>query len=201
MSYNPYDVLGVSSQASDDEIKHAYHDLARKYHPDNCQSDELRALAAEKMKEINHAYDTIKQWRQSGYQGASQDNGQNSLYGTVRQLLNENRLGEADRLLESVPYNQRNAEWLFLKGVMFMRMGRFMDALTMLESACREDPNNREYSDALNSLRQASANMRQSGGYQGRSGGGGCSNCDLCSTLICADCCCECMGGDLIRCC
>ena len=201
MTYNPYDVLGVSPSASDEEIKRAYHDLARKYHPDNCQNDALKELAAEKMKEINRAYDTIKEWRQSGYQGdAKGDTAQNDpFYRTVRQLLNENRLAEADRLLEGVPYNQRNAEWLFLKGVMFMRMGRFMDALTMIESASREDPNNREYREARNSLRQATNGMRQNGSYHDRQGG--CSNCDLCSTLICADCCCECMGGDLIRCC
>ena len=201
MTYNPYDVLGVSPSASDEEIKRAYHDLARKYHPDNCQNDALKELAAEKMKEINRAYDTIKEWRQSGYQGeAKGDPAQNDpFYRTVRQLLNENRLAEADRLLEGVPYNQRNAEWLFLKGVMFMRMGRFMDALTMIESASREDPNNREYREALNSLRQATDGMRRNGSYHDRQGG--CSNCDLCSTLICADCCCECMGGDLIRCC
>ena len=203
MNYNPYEVLGVSASATDEEIKHAYHELARKYHPDNCPTDALRDLAAEKMKEINRAYDTIKEWRQSGYRGETKRN-QGEPYLSIRRLLNENRTSEADRLLESIPYNQRGAEWLFLKGVLYMRLGRFVDATSMLESACREDPTNSEYRDALNNLRQASANMRQAGQYQStatRSSNGGCSNCDICSTLICADCCCECMGGDLISCC
>ena len=201
MNYNPYEILGVKSSASDEEIKRAYHDLARKYHPDNCQNDALRDLAAEKMKEVNRAYDTIKEWRAKGYTGSAEQStaSDDPFYRTVRQMLNENRLAEADRLLEGVPYHERHAEWLFLKGVMFMRMGRFMDALNLIEAASREEPSNREYRDALNSLRQATANMRESGSYQRQSGG--CSNCDLCSTLICADCCCECMGGDLIRCC
>ncbi|MBQ7365248.1 MAG: DnaJ domain-containing protein [Clostridia bacterium] len=202
MSYNPYAILGVSPNASDAEIKKAYYELAKKYHPDNCQKEALREIAAEKMKEINKAYDTIKAWREEGYQGtsqSSQSSSQGGVYHTVRVLLNENRLAEAERLLEGIPYNERGAEWLFLKGVLFMRMGRYMDALRMFESACREDPTNREYREALDSLRAATANMRSEGSYHTSTRG--CSDCDICSGLVCADCCCECMGGDLIRCC
>ena len=56
---DPYSVLGVSQNASDDEVKKAYRELARKYHPDNYQNNPLADLAEEKMKEINEAYDTI----------------------------------------------------------------------------------------------------------------------------------------------
>lgn len=207
MNKDPYKVLGVSPDADDAEIKRAYHELAKKYHPDNCHNEELRNLAAEKMKEINEAYDTIKAWRSGkstgntagGYQSTSGD----PLYHRIRILLNENRVGEADSLLESVPYNQRGAEWCFLKGVLFMRIGRYFDAIRMMETACRNDPDNEEYRTTLERLRAATAN-RQNGYYQ--DGGssrreGGCSNCDICSSLLCADCCCECMGGDFIRCC
>ena len=57
---DPYEVLGVSKNASDDEIKNAYRALARKYHPDNYADNPLSDLASEKMKEINAAYDRIK---------------------------------------------------------------------------------------------------------------------------------------------
>ena len=62
---DPYSVLGVSRNASDDEIKKAYRDLARKYHPDNYHDNPLADLAQEKMKEINEAYDAITRERSS----------------------------------------------------------------------------------------------------------------------------------------
>ena len=68
---DPYNVLGVSQSASDDEVKKAYRELARKYHPDNYQNNPLADLAEEKMKEINEAYDAITKQRAGGYAGAS----------------------------------------------------------------------------------------------------------------------------------
>jgi len=63
---DPYSVLGVSPSASEDEVKKAYRDLARKYHPDNYHDNPLADLAQEKMKEINEAYDSITKGRTSG---------------------------------------------------------------------------------------------------------------------------------------
>lgn len=56
---DPYEVLGVPHGASEDEIKKAYRELARKYHPDNYVNNPLADLAQEKMKEINEAYATL----------------------------------------------------------------------------------------------------------------------------------------------
>lgn len=71
MNKNPYDVLGVSPNASDDEIKKAYRDLTRKYHPDANVNNPLADLAEEKFKEVQEAYDTIMNERTSGGSGSS----------------------------------------------------------------------------------------------------------------------------------
>ena len=68
---DPYSVLGVSQNASDEEVKKAYRELARKYHPDNYQNNPLADLAEEKMKEINEAYDVITKQRSGGYSSPS----------------------------------------------------------------------------------------------------------------------------------
>ena len=69
---DPYSVLGVSKNATDEEIKNAYRELARKYHPDNYSDNPLSDLADEKMKEINEAYDEIMEMRKNG--GAKKNN-------------------------------------------------------------------------------------------------------------------------------
>ena len=63
---DPYAVLGISPQATDAEVKAAYREMARKYHPDNYADNPLSDLAQEKMQEINEAYDTIIRMRQQG---------------------------------------------------------------------------------------------------------------------------------------
>ena len=66
MSKNPYDVLGVPQNASDDEIKKAYRELTRKYHPDANVNNPLADLAEEKFKEVQEAYDEIMRQREQG---------------------------------------------------------------------------------------------------------------------------------------
>ena len=73
---DPYQILNIPPTATDEEVKRAYRDLARKYHPDNYHDNPLADLAQEKMKEINEAYDAIVKGRtQGGYQQQAQSNG------------------------------------------------------------------------------------------------------------------------------
>ena len=72
-------------------------------------------------------------------------------------------------------------------------------AKALAEVACYLDPQNPEYRRALDMIRSRSTGYGQP--YRTTQSGGGMSACDCCSSLMCADCCCECMGGDLIRCC
>lgn len=202
---DPYKTLGVSYDATDDEIKKAYRELAKKYHPDNYQDSALSELAAEKMKEINEAYDTIQKQRQSGtgtgsgaYSGHSGYSGASS-YPHIRRLINEGRYSEAELNLDAQNQSIRNAEWHYLKAVVLLRRGWIYDALNHVDIACNMDPSNEEY-------RQLKLNLQRNAGNYGRSyrtqqNVSECSGCDMCTTLLCADCLCECCGGDLIRCC
>ena len=201
---DPYEVLGVSKNATDDEIKSAYRELARKYHPDNYADNPLSDLADEKMKEINDAYDEIVNMRRNG--GRSK-NAENNSYGynattsfpEVRSLINQGRLEQAQEILDGVPPHNRDAEWYFLNGTVLYRRGWLDQAYTSFATAVRMNPQNPEYRNAMNNAqRQAGPQYNP---YRTTNYGGGCSTCDICQGLICADCCCECMGSDLIACC
>ena len=216
---DPYQVLGVSPSATDEQIKSAYRELARKYHPDNYVNNPLADLAQEKMKEINEAYDQIqRQRKQQSYSGQASANrgysnagysrqsysGQGrSQFADIRQLLNSNRLSEAEELLEGIPQQRRDAEWYYLRGRVFYVHGWLDQAYSYYTRAVQMNPGNAEYQTALNQLMWQRNTGRPSGGYGDYRNvqSGGMSGCDMCSGLICADCCCECMGGDLISCC
>ena len=197
---DPYSVLGVNKNATDDEIKNAYRELARKYHPDNYQDNPLSELAGEKMKEINEAYDSIMNRRRSGKNDTYNANysGGNTTtdFPEVRQLINQGRLEQAQEVLDGVPPQSRNAEWYFLNGTVLYRRGWFDQAYTSFATATRMDPVNPEYRNALNRAQRQTGN--QYNPY--RSYGGSSDACDCCQSLICADCCCEMCGGNLIPC-
>ena len=204
MSRDPYEVLGVSPSATDDEVKSAYRALARKYHPDNYANNPLSDLAEEKMQEINAAYDAIVRMRKSGGQSSSgaRQGGYSggyagaSRHADIRQMIHQNRIHDAEVLLDGIPSHARDAEWFFLKGSVLYKKGWLEEAYTHFETACRMEPGNMEYRQAFNQVNA----YRQTGGYRTR-GTQGADACDVCTTLWCADCCCECMGGDFIRCC
>lgn len=203
---DPYQVLGVSRDASDDEIKDAYRALVKKYHPDKFADSDLAELANEKMKEINSAYEEIQKQRSGG--GQSRNTGGSGgfnpgassgseFYTRVRQLINMGSVFEAEQMLASVPREKRDAEWNYLYACVMVKKGYYADAQRFFDLACDMEPDNYEYRNAREAFR---ARSRQNGTYRTYRSGG-CCDLDCCTSLICADCCCECMGGDLIRCC
>lgn len=211
---DPYQVLGVSPSATDEEIKTAYHNLAKKYHPDNYAGSPIADLASEKMKEINEAYDAIQAQRKNrgsgqqtggyggtyGYGGAYGCGGaQNSSFGDVRSYIMSGRISDAEQILDGVPGENRNAEWYFLKGTVLYKRGWLDEATNHFNRAVQMDPQNMEYRTAMNQIMNQRSGMY--GGYNpNMTTGGGFTGCGACGDLMAADMCCECMGGNLCPC-
>jgi len=199
---NPYDVLEINRNATDEEVKKAYRELAKKYHPDNFKDNPLSELAGEKMKVINEAYDAIQKERMSASPNNSGSYTYASNFPRIRELIVNRRFSEAEIMLDAAGANERNAEWFYLKGVLMVERGWFFDAQKNFEAAHRMEPGNSEYRDAFYSIKNKSGNFYQNGGYNqskrnnsGCSGcGTGCDVCDICAGLLCMDFLCNCFN-------
>lgn len=203
---NPYEYLGVGRDATEKDIMDAYRRIAGEIN-NSPMSDAERTS---RMDELNNAYDTILNTLRgaSGYSNNNPNNSSynqqakfnnNSQFSDVRQQINGGRLEDAEMILDGIHPSMRNAEWHYLKGVIHQRRGWLNEAYRCYQTACSMDPQNREYSAAFNSI-----NNNANGGYRTtrrQNNSNSCDGCDICTGLLCADCCCECCGGDLIPCC
>lgn len=197
---DPYEVLGIERGASKEEIKKAYRNLAKQYHPDKYVDNPLADLASEKFREVQEAYDTLMN-NQQGNSSFNQSNynqsysNQDSSFATIRNYIVAGRYQEAYGMLQGM--SNRTAEWHFLSGVSLIYMGSHQQGLNYIQQAMNMEPSNTEYRQYYERLKNRQ-HAYQTKSYQY---GGGNSNLGCCTQLICADCCCECMGGDLIACC
>lgn len=196
---DPYEVLNIPSTATDEEVKKAYRELARKYHPDNYHDNPLADLAQEKMKEINAAYDEIQRQR-SGHGTAARQQRQSSyssyggwqyqqerekdstpLYQQARMAINRNDLNMAEQILTQVPVH--DGEWNFLKGTICYRRGWIDEAHRYYETACQMEPGNAEYQQALNFVDNGQETYCPEG--YGPFSTGGCTGDNVCGKLAC----------------
>ena len=205
---DPYSILGVSKNASDEEVKAAYKALVRKYHPDNYDDNNpLKDLANEKMQEVNQAYDDIMRMRENASGADNSGFGTDSSYSSagayaeIRRTINSRKFGDAEKQLLAIPQAERTAEWHYLASVLLMHRNRQNDAMRELEIACSMDPSNIEYQKAKEMFNNTARNYGSA--YYGNGAPVRSSSdeaCNCCANLLCMDCLCECLGGDLIRC-
>jgi len=201
---NPYEVLGIKPNATQDEIKSAYRKLIKQYHPDKFGDNPLKNLAEEKMIEINKAYDTLTKnsGENNNYSSSSSSNYSNASTGSsdfqeIRRSIQSGNYAFAESKLNSI--NNRTAEWHYLYGAVLLNKGWFDSALEHMNTAVSMDPNNFEYKQGLNSLRQRGNNY--SNPYYRTTNTNNADMCNCCVNLWCLDSLCECAGGDLIGCC
>ena len=225
---NPYEVLGVSENADEETIKKAYKELVKKYHPDRyinnplakeatkdninilkgkkesleykikTETDEAKAIA-EKMKEINKAYDMITNKRtatNTGYSTSSRGystsqthtSGQAS-FQNVRILITQSRIREALEMLNLLP---KTAEWYYLSGLARMQVGWYDQAISFLQTAVQMEPNNVEYRSTLNNV--MNRNRTYTSTTSTGSDSAGCCDCsdccNCCTTWLCCNCMC-----------
>ncbi|MBQ9393360.1 MAG: J domain-containing protein [Oscillospiraceae bacterium] len=197
---DPYKVLGIAPSATDEEVKKAYRDLARKYHPDNYHDNPLADLAQERMKEINEAYEQIQTSRkgrtgQAGSYGSYQNTygGYQSSYGSgpfyrIRMAINQGDLNLAEELLNA--QQERGGEWNFLKGSVCYRRGWMDEAHRYFQTAAQMEPDNEEYLRALDMMEGRSGNVYHPQGFRSMTTAG-CGSDPLgrvCGTLLCVNC-------------
>lgn len=214
---DPYKVLGLEPNASDEDVKRAYRKLAKKYHPDLNPGDEE---AARKMQEVNEAYDRIKSpekytqqqstgygsygggyydpfeaYRQQQSQTAGQgfDQYQQAAYNYIRY----GRFQEGLNALYNSP--ERNARWYYLSALANDGLGHQVTAMEHMRRAVSMEPDNMEYVNALNRMEHGGSTYRQqAGNFRGFTmGGDPCTNlllCYLCNIFCCGGrgmfCCC-----------
>lgn len=205
MANDPYEELGVDRNASDEQIKAAYKELVKKYHPDKYQGNPLGDLAEEKLRDVNEAYDQIMNERKSGagYGAGGAGYGAGATYGAgysgrsaspeyqeIRRDIDANNLKRAQDKLDAIP-DKNVAEWWFLSGMISYKRGWYDDATGKIQKAVSMEPSNMEYRNALNALAGAGGMYQQQAynrGYRSTED----AFCQALQCYCCADMCCDC---------
>ncbi len=208
MYKDPFIVLGVSRDVTQEEVRQAYEKLREEYRAAiHIEGDEGKQ-AAKKLSELEEAYRAAMDTLASG----SEVRG---VYDHVASLLKTKRYDEAQSALDKI--SDRGAEWHYYQSAVYHGKGWYYEAKAQLDMAINMDPDNQKYKDTLARMKSHAADPTGTAGASNGASGGrggydtyegmqergrrGATAGDCCASLICADCCCECMGGDLIRCC
>ena len=206
---DPYQVLGVPRNASDDEIKKAYRALSRKYHPDANVNNPNKEQAEEKFKQVQQAYDQIMKEKQQGggYGGGYSQNGGYS-YGSNRSYqragdsvqmqaaanyIVNHCYAEALNVLNGIPFAERSARWYYYSAMANQGAGNNIVAREHATRAVEMEPSNLEYRQFKQHLDNGGAWYSSMGNSYERpyaSAGNWCLSM-LLLNMICNCCCCR----------
>lgn len=214
MDYNAFEILGLPSTATRDEVKDKYNELRKQYLEDRFKPGDDGERAAEKLQELDVAYrdamDAIDEREQranraANADNATSDNGATDDYESIRQQIKDNKLDEAQDALDQII--DRTAEWHYLQSILFYKRNWFLESKKQLEMACQMEPNNKRYKQSLDKLtkilasntispdqmRTSSSSTEDSRYYDnGTCTGSACADCLLCN--MCCNCA-SCMAG------
>lgn len=201
MSLENYEILQVSENATDEEIKESYRALKKKYNEDRWLDGEAGTQAARMLEKLDAAYEEIMKERRE----RSKNTEGNSAFDEVAELIRKGDIPGAQRKLDS--FNERNAEWHYLQSVVFYKKNWMNESKKQLEIAIQMDGTNPKYRDAYEKLKARADYNQQTGGAPNTNpnpvsgdeqmGGNWCANCaSFCYTFLCVNClfnlCCNC---------
>lgn len=193
---NPYDILGISSDASDEEVKKAYRKLSKKYHPDANIGSPHQAEYTEKFKEVQNAYKTIMDARKNGThphfngQYENQTGQEAYAYNQAAMYMQANQFDEAWKILDTI--RVRNDVWFYYSAICQNALGNRLQAIEFAKTAYSMNPNNLEYIILLQSLQSGSSQYQQTSSQYGRA----MSPSQCCYAYLLLQCLCgACFGG------
>lgn len=220
MQKDPFMILGITEEVTQNELYEAYKNARKEWEGKRFLPGEEGEYACERLDEIEQAYRDAEEVLRSKevivpevVEPASDDE-----YLEIDNLVKARNYNEAQEKLDGIKI--RGAKWHFLQSIIFAATGRNLEALENLKTATIIEPDNKAYAEAYGRMQEKLGKPQTQGFYAYRDNGDpnenrrsyrddgydnhhqrGMSPCDCCQGLICADCCCECMGGDLISCC
>ncbi len=204
MIYNPYEILGLTSSATRDEVEAKYNELRAKYQADRFLPGDAGEEASEKLQQIEVAYRDILQSYEE--QKQTETFTEDEDYSEIQKLIANNQLDQAQAKLDERVV--RDAEWHYVQSILFYKRNWFLESKKQLELACQMDPDNTRYKQSLEKLTKILASntispdqMRTSsssaGGPYVGSGNGSCTGSHCLDCMMCNMCCdcMQCMGG------
>lgn len=171
---DPYQILGISPDASDDEVKKAYRTLSKKYHPDANINNVHQAEYTEKFKQVQNAYKTIMDNRKRGFTNQNYGGGQSYSQGSsyqyagndqaafqdVAAFINAQRHQDALNVLENI--KNKNALWFYYSAIAMNGIGNTITALEYAKTAAQMEPGNLQYIFLVQQLQSSQGQYRTS---------------------------------------